>query len=398
MLAKSRSSSVLLSQAGALASALLGGLISGVFVVVLAVSLATLVYADTWPQFAGRAIAFVLVGTASLTFILALTSSYPGTIALTQDSPAAILAISIPASIRSIAGASPEEQFYTAVATILLTTVAVGVMMFLLGHFRLGRMIRFIPYSVIGGFLAATGWVLLRGGIEILIELPDNFAALPELVTLPMLIRWLPGVIVALALLVLLRRYRSAVLAPVLLVAGTLIFHAILLITQTPLDRAAELQLLVGPFPDGAVWQPPVSAHLLSVDPTHILSRLPGLAPLFVITIVSLLLNCSSLELAVGKDIDLNHELKATGAANVVSGLLGGMPGYHALSVSLITHLIGANGRLVGITAALITASVALAGDQFLMLIPRAILGGLVIFLGLHLLVEWVIDARRKIS
>ena len=54
----------------------------------------------------------------------------------------------------------------TAVAAVALTTLFIGAGTWLLGFFRLSRFIRFIPFPVIGGFLAGSGWLVLVGGID----------------------------------------------------------------------------------------------------------------------------------------------------------------------------------------------------------------------------------------
>lgn len=53
------------------------------------------------------------------------------------------------------------------VAAIALGSVASGTVYWLLGRLRLGSVVRFIPYPVIGGFLAATGWIFVAGGIAV---------------------------------------------------------------------------------------------------------------------------------------------------------------------------------------------------------------------------------------
>jgi SulP family sulfate permease len=55
-------------------------------------------------------------------------------------------------------------NIFTAIA---LATVLTGIAFLLLGYFKLGNLVRFIPYPVMGGFLAATGWLLFKGGLQV---------------------------------------------------------------------------------------------------------------------------------------------------------------------------------------------------------------------------------------
>jgi SulP family sulfate permease len=66
--------------------------------------------------------------------------------------------------------------------------------------------------------------------------------------------------------------------------------------------------------------------------------------------------NASGIELATRRDIDLNRELRVVGLANILSGLGGGMVGYHALDLSTLCCRIGVRGRLPGLVAGAVRA------------------------------------------
>src|SRR5262249_60797912 len=53
---------------------------------------------------------------------------------------------------------------------IALATAATGIVLCFLGLSRTGRSIRFIPYPVIGGFLGATGWLMILGAIPVITD------------------------------------------------------------------------------------------------------------------------------------------------------------------------------------------------------------------------------------
>ena len=48
-----------------------------------------------------------------------------------------------------------------------MSTLFTGILLFGLGALKLGQWVRFVPYPVIGGFLAASGWLLMTGGVEV---------------------------------------------------------------------------------------------------------------------------------------------------------------------------------------------------------------------------------------
>ena len=53
---------------------------------------------------------------------------------------------------------------------ISVSTLFTGFLLFGLGALKLGQWLRFIPYPVIAGFLAASGWLLITGGVEVVTQ------------------------------------------------------------------------------------------------------------------------------------------------------------------------------------------------------------------------------------
>ncbi|APR75663.1 Sulfate transporter [Minicystis rosea] len=112
-----------------------------------------------------------------------------------------------------------------------------------------------------------------------------------------------------------------------------------------------------------------------------------------VLAAISVLLNATGLELATEQDLDLDRELRVTGVANVVLGLVGGVPGYLSLSESTLNHKVGAKSRAPGLIAGGLSLLALLAGPATLAYFPKPILGGLLLFMGLSFLLETVYDA-----
>jgi SulP family sulfate permease len=123
-----------------------------------------------------------------------------------------------------------------------------------------------------------------------------------------------------------------------------------------------------------------------------IASQLPNVGTLILLSTVGILLNASGLEIVARKDIDINRELRGGGVANLVVGSVGGLVGYHWLSLSSLRIRLGPGGRLAGIVVAIICLFVLVAGAGFLSLFPKMIGGGLLLYLGLTFLKEWVYD------
>jgi SulP family sulfate permease len=101
-----------------------------------------------------------------------------------------------------------------------------------------------------------------------------------------------------------------------------------------------------------------------------------------------MLLDVSSLEVARQKSADLDKELRTNGIANIVAGVLGGMGGNLSLNGAIMLEESGAVTRWGGVFVALTCAVVLFAGADIGTYVPKAILGGMLAYLGAMILVE----------
>src|SRR5262249_5833751 len=112
--------------------------------------------------------------------------------------------------------------------------------------------IRFIPYPVVGGFLAGSGWLLVLGSIRVMTGQSVSLWEPGLLFEHGLPAKWLPGVLFGVVLFLMLRRYRRPVLVPVLLLAAVVVFYAITLAAGTSVTEArASGWLPVVPEGDG---------------------------------------------------------------------------------------------------------------------------------------------------
>jgi SulP family sulfate permease len=275
----------------------------------------------------------------------------------------------------------------------MLTSILSGILFLLMGGFKLSRFIRFIPYPVVGGFIAGTGLLLARGGIGVMLGTTLDMASLRLLAESDQLLLWLPGTIFAILLLLATRRFKHFLTLPIMLVGAVVIFYLAVWLSGLSMAEVREMGWLLGPFPQGALWRPLSLSLFTQVDWSVVADQASNIAAAAVLGMVGLLLNTSALELIAKKDIDMNRELTATGAANIVGGLGGGSVGFHYLGLSALPFRAGIFSRLVGVFAALVTGLVLLFGASLLSLIPTSIVGGLLLYVGLSFLAEWLYDA-----
>ncbi len=374
------------------------GLVGGAIVLPLVISFAILIFSGELSSFAARGIGLVLFGGLIMQLIIALTSSVPGLTGGPQDSPAAVLGLAAMSIAVNMKGAAPEAKFITVVAMVIITSIVSGLFFVFVGGFKLSRFVRFIPYPVVGGFVAGTGLLLVQGALGVMTGRAPSLAELNILFRHENLPLWIPGILFGAAVLIASRRLKHFLTYPALLVGAVALFYLVIWISGNTIGQAREMNLLLGPFPEGALWTPLDLSLLAQVDWRLIASQASNIAAVALISIVALLLNASALELIAQKDMDLDRELISTGIANIAGGLAGGSVGYHHLGVSSIALRMGIANRLVALCATLVLGLALLSGASVLSLIPKFIAGGLIFFVGLSFLTEWLYDAWFQLA
>lgn len=369
------------------------GLVGGAIVLPLVISFAILIFSGELSVFASQGIGMVLFGGLIMQLIVALTSSVPGLIGAPQDSPAAVLGLSALMVAARMEGMPPEAKFITVVVMVMLTSVVAGLFFVFVGGFKLSRFVRFMPYPVVGGFVAGTGLLLTQGALGVMLGRTFHITDLEILFQTEDLLLWIPGILFGTIVLIASRRSKHLLTYPALLIGAVILFYLAVTGSGYTLDQVRDLGWLLGPFPPGALWTPLDLSLLAQVDWGLILSQSSNIAAVALISIVALLLNASALELIAQKDMDLNRELISIGAANIAGGLAGSSVGYHHLGVSSIALRLGITSRLVALFAALVSGLALLFGASLLSLIPKFVVGGLIFFVGLSFLVEWLYDA-----
>jgi SulP family sulfate permease len=370
------------------------GLIAGIVTISLEISLAALIFSGDLDQFLAGGIGLMLFGAFAVGVTIALTTSLPGMVGLPQDTPAAIMALVAGAIGVSMQGDDPKAVYSTIVAAISLTSILTAIFFLLLGRFKASGFVRYIPYPVVGGFLAGTGYLLCMGAFGVMAEV-STLSGLPRLLGPGNLILWVPGVLFAFTLLILLRRWNHYLITPGALIVATALFYAYLWISGIPVSEAASRGWLLGPFPAGGLYQPIGLSSLSLIHWDSIFQNIDKIATILVLSIIALLLNASALEVTVKKDVDLNRELLASGWANLVGGLGGSSVGYQALGLSALAHRLGAKSRLVNLISALLCGMALFFGASLISYFPKPILGGTLLYLGLAFLVEWLVDSRK---
>ena len=364
------------------------GSISALVTLSYSISYAVLIFSGpTLEPFLARGFHVALVAAALVALVVALKSSFPAAIAGPDSNASAILAVMAAGLTRALAGTPGERAASSVVLMLILTAVLSGLIVWLLGLLRWGRLVRLIPYPVCGGFLAGSGFLLLAGAFKVLTGQSLGWSTVHLLAEEPVL-AWGTAFAVAITLLVLTRVVRHFLVLPGVFVTAIVAFYLGLWLSGLTMAGARTEGLLMTPIETGGgPWWPS-----LEVSWPALVTEWRNFLAMLVVVVVTILLNAAGLELATQREVDLDRELRASGLASLVSGLGGGMVGYLSVSRSLLNARAGATSRAAGVWTAALCAGIALFCMPLLFYFPRPVLAGLLIYLGVALLREWVWD------
>ena len=381
---------------GTVLAVLSAGAVIGVVEVVLAVSFAALVFGGYLESYLPDGIGIYLVAAALTLAILAWRGGVRGIVGSVQDAAAAVLAIVATNAALNTFGSS-SRAFLTVVAATVVVTLLTSVTFLLLGTFRLGNLARFIPYPVVAGFLAGTGWFLMKGGLRVAVGIDLQARTVSQFLDAFTLIRWLPAFAFGVLLLLATRYVRRPLVIPAVLALGCIAFAVGMVVTGSSLDEARDGLWLLGPFDSTRLWHPWTMDALRYADWSAVAGETAGIVTAVFVAVLACLFNVGGVELLLHTDFDSNRELRDAGLVNVASGVLGGIPGYHALSLSALARQMDVDGRAAGLVAALVPVGAVVFGATAVGLIPRAVVGGVLVFVGLSFLATALLDTRRSL-
>jgi len=375
-------------------------IITSLVTVIMSVSLAVLVFSGPMSPYVDTGITMFLATAVLGIAVMGLMSTVPQAVAMADDDTTPLLALMVATVGAGVAGSDPEAMFVTVIISIVITTLATGIFLLILGNTRWGRFIEHLPYSVIGGYFAAAGWLLVAGGflfatgegMDGLLEVGDMSATRGS--------KWLLTLLVGVLVFFLAERYSKAVVVPSVVLGGAVVFHALAAWRGLSTDALFASGHLLGQFAGIGQLLPQtfVGHDFGKVEWLALLSAIPSIGSILLLSALSILLSISGLGLLVQRDLPVDRELRVAGVANLVSGIGGGLICLHSLSLSALAVAVG--GRERKLTAWLVAgfcAVVLALGLPLIGYFPRSVLGGLLVYLGFSFLKEWLIDGYARL-
>ncbi len=372
-------------------------LIAGIDGLGTSIAFAALIFAGPLAAGFSMGVGVILLSSIVMALWIALRSRYPSSIGQVQEASIAILAAAIFAATLRLELAPEEVKVATAFAILGSSAVVTGVVFWLFGLCRFGRLVRFMPYPVVAGFLAGSGWLLIQGAVMMiigdrnLVDLlvrPEGQQAVANLYV---------AVVFAIVMVFALRRSTSPLTMPLVLLGGGLLFYGMLAVIGVGSEQARAMQWLPA-MPSGPGFALPQPLEIVSTaNWSVVLQALPAIISVALLGMVGLLLNTSGLEVATRHEIDADAELRTTGIANIVAGGFGGAPGFTGLSMTLLANRMGAKARSVGIATALMLALMLPFAGELAGAMPTFVAAGLMIALGVELIQDWLWRTRTQL-
>lgn len=276
-------------------------------------------------------------------------------------------------------GVAPEGVLMAAFAAALVC----GVALMLLALLRIGKLINFIPQPVLSGILTGTALLILQGQLLPLLRLEMST---PEAVVTFGIILFCAGAVVM-----------GQVLRRPLAGVGLALAGGVLLSLGAPwLGLAAPVggQALPGgaTLPGGAGGTAlPVFVWLASGPFPALTLAQAGLvvgagASMAVLIAISTLVSASHVQGMTLHRVNGNRVLSATGVGVFLGSLLGALPSSGNMSRSAAAVRAGGTGRTAALAYAGVTLAVALVAMPVLGVLPKAVLVGIVVAIGLLLI------------
>lgn len=365
--------------------------------IVFAISFAAIVYSGPLETHLDQGIGLTLLGAALMAAVGPFLSSYRGTICQPQDVTALLLSIAAASIAAGWTGAGGDALFATVASLTMMASVLTGLAAWLMGRFRLGFVARFVPYPVLGGFLAATGYLLTMGAIGMTLGRNVSIGDAAALLAPGALALWLPWVLAGAAMVALTRRFAHPLVLPGCILAVGAGFYLFLAAAGMSLADAREAGLLMGPF-EGASFLGRIDpAFPASADWSVVLAQAPTLAAVVGMALLGTLLNATGLELTLGRDLDMERELQTVAVANIAASAGGGVTGFHLLGETIFANRLGIVSALAGLSAAAGCTAALLFGAELLSRLPVGLFAAVIAFLGLDMLYGWLWVERRKL-
>lgn len=375
-----------------------GGLAAMLVALPSAIAFGVTIYASLGGSYAAYGALAGMLGATALGLVASLMG---GTNRLITAPCAPAAAVLSAFAIEQIHNGTPDESVLLLLTALTLTA---GMLQLIFGLIGLGRLIKYMPYPVVSGYLSGVGLIIIGSQVPKLLGTPVG-TSLWQALSHPVFWQWqgcVVGAVTALAMVLaprLTRRVPAAILA---LLAGVLSYFGLSL-ADGALQQFAGNTLVVGPvggsaghgFVDGfpGSWQ---GMQQLGLEQAKDLI-MPALT-LAVLLSIDTLKTCVVLDALTHSRHNSNRELIGQGLGNLASGIVGGLPGAGTMGATLVNLSSGAQSRISGVFEGVLALLVFLVLGKLIAWMPVSALAAILIVIGVRMIDRSSLDLLKSRS
>ena len=356
---------------------ILGGLTAAVVALPLALAFGETALGD------GGAI-YGLYGAVIVGFLAALFGGTPSQVSGPTGPMSVTVAVLVIAILQRESVASlPAEQI---VPLIMGAVIVGGLFQILFGLLKLGKYITLVPYSVVSGFMSGIGFIIIATQLGPLLGIETEKGVLNGLISLfQNFTPYTPAVIISamtMGIVFLAPRKITQWLPSPLLALLIITPLSVFLFNDDKLTaKGLDLVARIGQIPEGGLQfsLPEFKYQTLIIT---------GGLQLAVLGAIDSLLTSLVADNITQTRHDSNRELIGQGIGNAVGGFFGGLPGAGATMRTVINVKSGGMTPLSGMTHSIVLLIVLVAAGPLASQIPKALLAGILIKVGLDI-VDW---------
>jgi high affinity sulfate transporter 1 len=241
---------------------------------------------------------------------------------------------------------------------LLAATILTGIIQIVMGVLKLGRLMKFVPRSVMVGFVNALAILIFTSQLTHFVG--ESWA----------MYAMVAG---ALAIIYILPRFTKAVPSPLVAI---IVMTVIAVFTGSDVRTIGDMGNLTQALPFFLIPDIPFTFETLQIIFPYSLS-------IAIVGLVESLLTASIVDDMTDTKSDKNKEARGQGIANIVSGFFGGMAGCAMIGQSVINVKSGGRGRLSALVAGVFLMVLILLLNDFLVQIPMAALVGVMIMVSI---------------
>ncbi len=266
-----------------------------------------------------------------------------------------------------------------ALGTIVATFVLAGIFLILMGIFRIGEYIRYMPYPVVSGFMSGIGFIIIIFQIfpffgmkspSTIVDVFTNIGSIADGINLQ-------AVMLSTATLAIIYLFPKVTKA----IPSTLVALIVLSILSAMMSLDVPI---IGDIPKGL---PDVHIDtLLSMDWHHPMVLIIPALTLAALGAIDSLLTSVVADNMTKTQHNSNKELIGQGIGNTVAGLIGGLPGAGATMRTVVNIRSGGKTRLSGMIHSIVLLIVLLGAGAYAKLIPLPVLAGILVSVGIGII------------